>query len=204
MRLHSYRVARDFGFALNPFHNFCTLATCKPVIRRTAQIDDWIVGTGSRQNSRENHIVYAMRVTEILTFDKYRSDPRFHCKKPVLTGSLKYAYGDNIYHRDVHTNSWIQEDSHHSHADGTPNQKNIHRDTSSTDRVLVSTEFYYWGGDGPQIPIEFLGPKGSDIRAPSQGHRNAFSDSFIQRFLGWIESNYCSNRCYGRPLDWGR
>ena len=30
MRLHSYVVARDYGFAPNPFLGVCTLATCKP------------------------------------------------------------------------------------------------------------------------------------------------------------------------------
>src|SRR5262245_31415483 len=45
VRLYSYVVARDYGFAPNPFYGFCTLATCKPDIRRTADIGDWIVGT---------------------------------------------------------------------------------------------------------------------------------------------------------------
>src|SRR5712671_5339411 len=34
MRLYSYVVARDFGFAPNPFFGVCTLATCKPDIRK--------------------------------------------------------------------------------------------------------------------------------------------------------------------------
>ena len=37
MTLYSYTVAADTGFAPNPFHGFCTLACCKPGIRRTAQ-----------------------------------------------------------------------------------------------------------------------------------------------------------------------
>ncbi len=31
------RRRRDYGFAPNPFHGICTLATCKPVIRRVAR-----------------------------------------------------------------------------------------------------------------------------------------------------------------------
>ncbi|WP_225761747.1 hypothetical protein [Acinetobacter sp. Marseille-P8610] len=34
MKIFSYVVSRDFGFAPNPFFNFCTLATCKPKIRK--------------------------------------------------------------------------------------------------------------------------------------------------------------------------
>jgi hypothetical protein len=34
----------DTGFAPNPFHDFLTLATCKPDIRKKAQIGDWVLG----------------------------------------------------------------------------------------------------------------------------------------------------------------
>lgn len=77
MRVYSYVVARDFGFAPNPFHSWCTLATCKPEIRKTEQVGDWIIGTGSATKSRAGRAVYAMRVAEILTFEQYWKDPRF-------------------------------------------------------------------------------------------------------------------------------
>ncbi|MFH1865797.1 MAG: hypothetical protein ABIK85_07930, partial [Candidatus Eisenbacteria bacterium] len=38
MRLFSYIVARDYGFAPNPFCGVCTLATCKPKIRESASV----------------------------------------------------------------------------------------------------------------------------------------------------------------------
>ena len=72
-RLHSYVVARDFGFAPNPFFGFCTLATCKPKIRSVAAIGDWVIGTGSRTKQRDGHLVFAMRVSETLSFGDYRS-----------------------------------------------------------------------------------------------------------------------------------
>ena len=46
MRLFSYVVAHDTGFSPNPFFGYCTLACCKPVIRRSAQAGDWVVGLG--------------------------------------------------------------------------------------------------------------------------------------------------------------
>ena len=201
MRLHSYRVARDFGFAPNPFHGYCTLATCKPKIRKVARIGDWVVGTGTTPRSREDRIVYAMRVTEILTFDEYWNDPRFIGKRPNLSSSLKNAYGDNIYHRDTDTKEWIQKNSHHSHPDGTPNDKNVFRDTSRTDRVLISNHFFYWGDSGPQMPRRFLGPKGFDIRC-LRGHKNRLPKSAVAEFINWIASECECNQCFGRPLDW--
>src|SRR5690349_13718477 len=117
MRLHSYVVARDFGFAPNPFFGVCTLATCKPRIRSTAEIGDWVVGTGSKTQNRHKKLVYAMLVTEAMTFDSYWRDPRFQLKKPNLRASKKFAFGDNIYHRVPSTCRWRQENSHHSNAD---------------------------------------------------------------------------------------
>lgn len=38
--LYAYAITRDLGFAPNPFHGFCTLATCKPGIRKTAKVGD--------------------------------------------------------------------------------------------------------------------------------------------------------------------
>ena len=46
--LFVYVIARDFGFAPNPFHGVCTLATCKPGIRRSAKVGDWILGVGGK------------------------------------------------------------------------------------------------------------------------------------------------------------
>ncbi len=46
-RLFSYTIPID-GAAPNPFHGMCSLAICKPAIRRTASSGDWIVGLGPR------------------------------------------------------------------------------------------------------------------------------------------------------------
>src|SRR6266851_8012960 len=108
MRIYSYVVARDYGFAPNPFFSFCTLATCKPMIRKTAQVGDWIVGTGSKTCGLGGFLVYAVKVAETCTYDQYWEDPRFLVKRPNLRGSLKQAYGDNIYHRNPGARGWVQ------------------------------------------------------------------------------------------------
>jgi len=43
-KLYSYIMTSDSGFAPNPFHDICTLATCKPETRRLAKKGDWILG----------------------------------------------------------------------------------------------------------------------------------------------------------------
>lgn len=195
-KLYSYVVARDYGFAPNPFHGFCTLATCKPGIRKSAAIGDWVVGTGSKSKGRDERLVYAMRVCEVLPFERYWEDPRFRQKRPSLLGSLKQAFGDNIYYRDPKTGQWRQKDSHHSLLNGGQNQANIARDTGAN-RVLISDDYVYWGGGGPEVP-EF---RGFSVCKKGIGHKTDFPCDVVQEFIGWLRNlgdvGYC-----GAPLDW--
>ena len=66
-KLYSYCIPVDDGAAPNPFGNICTLTICKPVIRRSALVGDWVVATGSMQYGFENKVIYAMEVTQKLT-----------------------------------------------------------------------------------------------------------------------------------------
>lgn len=156
--LYVYVVDRDFGFAPNPFHGYCTLATCKPQIREHAQIGDWVMGVGGRRLKATGKCIYLLKVTEILTFNEYWTDIRFQKKKAVRNGSLVMMVGDNIYHQQVGNDSWIQEDSHHSNQDGSCNLENLKRDTSSAN-VLVSEHFYYFGKSAPPINLSSIGYK---------------------------------------------
>src|SRR6185437_7952769 len=197
----SYIVARDFGFAPNPFFDWCTLATCKPVIRRTARVGDWILGTGSADKKRSGQAIYAMRVDEAMPFDDYWADQRFVRKRPDLRASRKIAFGDNIYRHDAAGN-WRQLDSHHSFHDGSPNPLNVNADTA-TDRVLLSQHFVYWGGDGPAIPerLRTFGEASEDICSTNRGHKCQFDPALVAAAVEWFES-FPHRGLQGRPGDW--
>ena len=197
-KLFSYVVARDYGFAPNPFYGMCTLATCKPGIRREASIGNWVVGTGSKAKDRKRCLVYVMRVTETMTFNEYWENERFRCKRPNLRGSLKQAFGDNIYFHDD-TGQWNQQNSHHSYSDGKPNPYNIDNDTK-TDRVLLSTKYVYWGGSGPEIPQRFSDYDGSDICA-LRNYKCHFPEKLVTDFLKWFHSIDATGYV-SAPLDW--
>lgn len=197
--MHSYVVARDYGFAPNPFYGFCTLATCKPKIRKTAKVGDWVIGTGSRTRGREGCMVFAMQVTDTVQFEEYWEDSRFQQKKPSMRGSKKQAFGDNIYYRDKATRVWHQVDSHHSYPDGTPNEANVTNDTQA-DRVLISDDYVYWGGSGPALPERLRNFEGLDL-CGGRGHKNAFPDEMIEEFIAWLRLRGDKEYC-GVPLDW--
>lgn len=145
----AYIITRDAGFAPNPFYGFCTLANCKPIIRRVAKEGDWVIGFYSRaksvpQNIHHGKLVYAMKVKENITFDKYWNDPRF-LKKKSSNKTSKRSCGDNIYHTDSNGN-WIQE-KNPFHKD-----KKAQEEDTREDAVLISEIFFYFGKKAVSIP----------------------------------------------------
>ena len=194
MKLLSYIVDRDFGFAPNPFHGYCTLATCKPKTRSVANIGDWILGIGGK-NLGEGHkkLIFAIQVTEKITFDEYWADSRFEEKKPLLNGSLMQAYGDNIYYHNA--DDWVQVDSHHSYENGETNEKNLLKDTSC-EYVLISEHFFYLGNEYHTIPPifeEYIVKGGSN-------HRRIDDLNVIQKISSWIENSFEKNYMQGFPV----
>ncbi|MCB4767105.1 hypothetical protein LGR54_00665 [Ancylobacter sp. Lp-2] len=195
MRLHSYVIEHDVGFAPNPFHGWCSLAACKPMIRATAAVGDHVIGTGTAHNKMSQHLIYWMRVDEIIDFDAYWSDQRFHRKRAVMHGSMAQRHGDNIYH-SLPGGGFFQADSFHSREDGRPDPANLNRDTSRTQRVLLGRSFAYYGKHARLIPDEF---KGFIKRGP--GHRNNFSAVGLEHFTAWLFAD--PGRGYiAEPTDW--
>jgi putative DNA base modification enzyme with NMAD domain len=182
--VYFYVVDRDFGFAPNPFHGYCTLATCMAQIRARAQKGDWVIGMGGRRLKATGRCIYAMRVTDAVTFNSYWQASAYSDKRPVRNGSRKMMVGDNIYHRDLQS-AWHQADSHHSNPDGTPNLDNIANDTKA-DRVLISTEFFYFGRNAPTVPPGVLEPLGY------KNGRNyrLYSESNSKVFLDWLVTSF--------------
>ena len=199
--LFSYIVRYDSGFAPNPFHGYCTLATCKPLIRERAQINDWLVGTGSNARTirRGGHLVYAMRVTEILSTEDYWDDARFEGKKPNLYHNWIAATGDNIYEL-INTRQWRQLGSYHSQKDGSPSEDHIARDTRVR-RILISDDFVYFGGEGPKLPTQFRDVGEANLLRSIRNYQRVWQEEIIDEFEDWIRSlGVCGYQ--GKPWDW--
>lgn len=102
-RLFSYTILRDDGAAPNPFRGLCTLAICKPQIRRKAAVGDWVVGLGSKRAPSGNlagRMVCAMRVDQVLTLRDYdRLAPTHwpHRVPNLQSAIMSDRLGDCIY-----------------------------------------------------------------------------------------------------------
>ena len=202
MIIYSYLLDHDLGLAPNPFGNYCTLAVCKPIIRKSNNLGlgDWVIGTGSgaleKSTGRKltNKLIYAMKVTDKISLENYWNDSRFQYKKPIMNGTLVTMFGDNFYHKDEKGN-WIQDDSTHSNLDGTENVEHVKTDTEGKN-VLVSEHFYYFGDKAPSIPNELI-----EVCHTTQGQKIIKPDQLAIDFIKWLSSNF-KKGVQGDPLNW--
>jgi hypothetical protein len=193
-RVFIYVVDRDFGFAPNPFHGLCTLATCKPGIRDSACVGDWVIGMGGRRLKASGRCVFAMKVDRKITFNEYWHDPTYRDKRPVRNGSLRMLVGDNIYQSDQ--GIWSQANSHHSNPDGSENVANRLKDTS-VDAVLIAEHFYYFGRASVLVPVSIL----QSLNYVNQRNYRVYDISMAKPLVDWIAAQAPASRVIDDPVD---
>lgn len=173
MKLYSYVVMHDTGFAPNPFFGYCTLACCKPEIRRTAQKGDWIVGLTPKAEG--NRIVYHMRVDDVMeSFADYWADRRLGAKKPTDADGVRGKCGDNIY-EPLASGGYRQLRSMHSHDEAEDEETKAH--DLGGERVLISETFAYFGSKALPLPTEL------QALVVARGHRCQFPEEVKLEFI---------------------
>jgi hypothetical protein len=186
--LYSYCVPFDDGAAPNPFWGICTLNICKPAIRRTAKIGDWVVGTGSMQFGFENKVVYAMEVTDKMTMEEYYH----HCKGQmqekipnINSGVFEERVGDCIYDFSHDPPIIIP---------GVHDEGNRKRDLGGKN-CLLSTHFYYFGDKPESLPSHLL-----PIVKQGRSHKSIFNQPYLEEFITWItQHEKARNKIYSQP-----
>jgi len=175
--LFSYCIPYDDGAAPNPFWGLCTLAICKPRIRQSANVVDWVVSTGSAVSPVGNVsdvVVYAMLVTQKMTMEDYDrfTQSELPSKIPVMdSADLHRRFGDSIY--DFATRTPSLRPSVHG-------EENRSTDLSGG-WVLLSDHFFYFG-DGPiALPEALLG-----IVKKGQCHKSSSNTPYFDCFVRWI------------------
>lgn len=193
MRLFTYKQTHDSGFAPNPFHGVCTLATCKPRIRLHKQVGDWIAGfTSSRLTGDavgSERLIYLMQVTEKLPLEDYFADARFRAKIPTVgEGDCRSRVGDNIYGKRDGIFFQVPNQSHHPHQ--------LAKDTSGQ-FALISRHFAYFGSEPLVLPPE-VRPNVPKVQA---GHGVATRDPRLaQAFVDLVMAR--GTGIHARPTEW--
>ena len=195
--LYSYTIPNDDGAAPNPFRGMCTLAICKPQIRLSAAVGDWVMGLGSKNapsGDLNGRMVYTMRVDQILTLRDYDRLAPVHwptripnLASPIIPDRL----GDCIY----------------NFSGGAPRQRpGVHGpENMATDlrgeNVLISRHYFYFGKNAVALPAHLL-----PLVHQTQGNKKDANNPLVQPFFDWINSlGLEPNHLYGWPdgePDW--
>jgi Nucleotide modification associated domain 2 len=196
-RLFTYTIPVDDGAAPNPFRGMCSLAICKPAIRRVAEKDDWIAGLGSKNSPSgdlSGHLVYAMRVEEVLSLKEYdRQAPTkwSHRIPNVRSSDLSERLGDCIYD--------YSPGARPSQRLGVHGPGNVETDLGGQN-VLISRNFYYLGNRAIRLPDELL-----PICHQTQGHRSESNAAYLEQFVAWLRKLALAPGMHGWPdfpTDW--
>ena len=211
--VYVYKVDHDLGQNPNPFGDYCTLAYCKGGMRDAIQkyvakqqfknpdlsvrdMGIWVIGIAGARLGKERRekLLYAMQVTEVLTFEEYWADSRFEYKTRVLSEresseiinghKNNYAFWRNNKNRLVcGDNIRDEEDSGHGH-------------------LLVSDNFIYHGTEcGTQDEI-FMKFNSND---PVRGHRVFSNDKKVakkampDKIISYIQNEFKNKKCLARP-----
>ena len=181
-KIYRYVVKKDAGSAPNPCDEYCTLAICKPGIRRTASEGDWIIGF---KKGTSNQVIYVMQVEEKLTFAEYWNDnDRFKLRKPEFS-----PLSDNIYQPDG-----IDE------LRQVPNQVHDHnsdkRDSSGTN-VLISKRFWYFGKNAPEFELKL-----KHLIHKGRGHSVNINrqEPDVEMLIDWLKQQG-KKGVHGKPVN---
>jgi Nucleotide modification associated domain 2 len=207
MRLFSYKMTNDSGFAPNPFWGRLTLATCKPEIRKAKRVGDWIAGFTSRDLCGDpvgsERLVYLMQVADRMPIGDYFLDPQFQNKIPT-NDSLLRRRGDNIYRPRkkgaAKPGDFVQLDNE-SHYDKPAlcSVGESRRTDIGGKFVLIADRFAYFGRNAVDVPPEAR-PKIPKGQHPSgyQTHDDERATLFIEYVFGKAKSR----RILGPPTSW--
>lgn len=135
MTIFAYICRQDYGHAPNLADGHLTLATCKPVVRRCARENDYIIGF---QQLKGQFPIYVCRVDRILDWPSY-----VDLCETTLTRKLQSAQNPQ---GDCYLDGTLQP---RPGSDVTYHCCPKLRESDLRSPVLLSTTFLYWG-DGTQ------------------------------------------------------
>lgn len=212
IRLFSYKISYDTGFAPNPFHNVLSLATCKPGIRKSKKEGDWIAGFSSKalvynyNKSKSNpkktfkgeELIFLMKIDKIINYKEYWESDEYGIKK-YSKDSLIQKTGDNIYKPTINFNMGSIDlcSSYEQIENCNHKEVNKSRDVSGK-YVLISNTFYYFGINSILLDSS-IAPK--IPKTQSYYGIRTYDNNQATRFINYIQDKY-EIGMQGHPTLW--
>ena len=172
-QLFRYILKDDNGMAPCVEGGIMTLATCKPKIRRSAKMGDWIAGFMPRRH-KQGLLVYAGRVERKLDWGSFEAELRGRkdaVYRPLPNGRIKR----------------LREDYH-------PDEKRMNKDLSAPVVVFDKNAYWYFGDNPETLPDCLL-----HLGASGRGYRvNGATEEDVKRLEKWLRSGHPTG-VHGKP-----
>lgn len=160
--IYKYVITHDAGTAPCVDNELLSLCICKPVIRRTAQIGDWIIATAGKGLSQYPKIIYAAKISDIISMHDYAQ--KFSNRM------------DSIYHSDGGSLTHYGGAIHST----TENQLRDKRGL----RCILSKEFWYFGREMIELPDTL-----NSLYHFGRGHSKLTDENMLKE-IEYFLSNY--------------
>ncbi len=188
-RIYVYKIIEDSGGAPCVTRALLTLALCKPSIRRSAAVGDWIFAFGSNNEEPANRLVYIASVTQKITDGQYYELARFTNR------------GDCIYQR-LRDGKFVRRSDAMFHNDSDLRDYDVGESPDYRNAIsLVSSDFRYFG-DNSNDDWKIKAPALTRIvEQMCQGHRISHSPQVRRELTELKERSWrTTQRVQGRPI----
>jgi hypothetical protein len=177
-KVYFYKLTADSGGAPCVTSDLLTLAICKPMIRRMAEIGDLIFGFAANSLSKDNRLIYVACVTGKLCDGNYYKDSEYAKRS------------DCIYTFEAGRYFWKSGSVHHCSED-LEHDLGVYPDYPNAN-VLLSTDFRYFGKAASanyrtEFPLVYQA-----VKHLGRGHRVWHSPALhdeLLRLKDWIWQN---------------
>lgn len=178
-----YKLTTDNGGAPCIWRGVLSLAICKPSMRRTALVGDWVFGFAAKRLESDNRLIYIARVTGKELGGGYYQDARYSGRADRI-----YQWRGGKFH--WRTGAAFHGAAHIAHDLGKPPRY-------ASSAVLLSTDFRYFGTAIPEFYKTRYPAVAKAVEDLGQGHRKYHSNTLQQEL--WALQRYCWRR-YSRKL----
>lgn len=168
-KFYVYKCIVDNGGAPCVQDELLSLAICKPMLRRTAEVGNWLVAFGSKGDRPSHRLIYIAEVTKVLDQGEY------------YTGNTYFNRKDCIYRKRADGQyEWVKNLIHGPEAMDRDLGKSPHYASA---RTIISDNFRYFGRNASNEWIHrhpHLAVLVSDLK---QGHRNEHADVVLAELM---------------------